>query len=128
MEKEFVSMKCLVRDENREAGIKRGSGELFILTHELADEMVERIVEAVMQRVANLEKGTWKTPNETPGTQTCLTVDQLAKELQISRTNAYALVKQVGFPSFSVGRKVLISRNGLQRWMDNGGTKYVKAC
>ena len=61
MDKEFVSMKCLVRDENREAGIKRGSGELFILTHELADEMVERIVEAVMQRVANLEKGTWKS-------------------------------------------------------------------
>lgn len=47
-----------------------------------------------------------------------LTVDELADELHISRPTAYELVKQEGFPAFHIGQRILISRNGLQRWID----------
>lgn len=57
-----------------------------------------------------------------------LTVEEMAQELHISRTTAYDLVKQIGFPAFRVGRKVLVNRRGLQQWMDEGGTENVKAC
>ena len=44
-----------------------------------------------------------------------------AKELQdflgIGRAQAYELCASEGFPSFRIGRKVLISRRGLDEWM-----------
>ncbi len=47
-----------------------------------------------------------------------LSVDELAEELRISRPNAYELVKQSGFPAFHVGKRLVINRAALQRWMD----------
>lgn len=47
-----------------------------------------------------------------------MTVDDMAEELHISRPTAYELVKQEGFPSFTLGRRVLVNREGLQRWLD----------
>ena len=77
---------------------------------------------------ALFDNGIPQVQNDSPGTPMSLTVDEMAKELNISRTTAYELVKQDGFPAFRIGRKVLVNRRGLQRWMDEGGTENVKAC
>lgn len=47
-----------------------------------------------------------------------LTVDELVDELHISRKTAYELVRAPDFPSFNIGKRILISREGLQRWVD----------
>ena len=44
-------------------------------------------------------------------------VRELEIYLGIGRKKAYELVNSKGFPSFRIGRKVLISRDGLERWM-----------
>lgn len=46
-----------------------------------------------------------------------LTVRELMGFLSIGRKKAYELVNSTGFPSFRIGRKVLISMDGLVRWM-----------
>lgn len=63
-----------------------------------------------------------------PGARMSMTVEELAKELSISRAKAYALAREDGFPVFHVGRKVLVNRRGLQEWMNKGGTANEKAC
>lgn len=52
-----------------------------------------------------------------------LTVDQLAKELQIGRGTAYTLCHRADFPVTRIGRNVRINREGLQDWLNknNGG-------
>ncbi len=47
-----------------------------------------------------------------------LTVEEAADELQISRSVAYELVKEPDFPSFKIGKRILVNRLGLQRWID----------
>lgn len=37
--------------------------------------------------------------------------------LGIGRKKAYELVNSKGFPAFRIGRKVLISRDGLEKWI-----------
>ncbi len=63
--------------------------------------------------------------NETPQKQIVyeympltISVETMAKEFNISRPEAYKLAHTPGFPSFSIGRRILINRKGLQRWMD----------
>lgn len=53
---------------------------------------------------------------ETP--KMTMTVEQAAKELHISRTVAYRLTKEKGFPVFNIGRSVLVNRRMLQEWID----------
>ncbi len=47
-----------------------------------------------------------------------MSVEDMADELAIGRNVAYQLVQQPGFPSFEIGRRVLVSRKGLQEWID----------
>ena len=48
-----------------------------------------------------------------------LTVEELASALQISRHSAYMLTSDLSFfPCFKEGRKLLISYDSLQRWID----------
>ena len=47
-----------------------------------------------------------------------MTVEDMAEELTIGRSIAYELVQQPDFPSFMIGRRVLVSRKGLQDWID----------
>ena len=47
-----------------------------------------------------------------------LSVPQLATALGISRTSAYALVKQDGFPSLSIGSRIVIPKDKLILWVD----------
>ena len=47
-----------------------------------------------------------------------LSVSQLAAILGISRAGAYALVKQDGFPSLTIGRRIVIPKDKLILWVD----------
>ena len=47
-----------------------------------------------------------------------LTVEELAKQLNISRGTAYNLVRRQDFyPAFRIGNRVLISTNALSGWI-----------
>jgi excisionase family DNA binding protein len=48
-----------------------------------------------------------------------MTVDELAKELRISRVKAYELVHQKDFPSIKIGRSIRISREAFNRWISS---------
>lgn len=48
-----------------------------------------------------------------------MSVEVMADELDIGRNVAYQLVQQPGFPAFTIGRRVLVSRKGLQEWIDS---------
>lgn len=56
-----------------------------------------------------------------------LTVDDLAAELNISRNTAYALAVRKDFPSFRIGRRLLVNRAMLQVWMDQNCNPQAKA-
>ena len=47
-----------------------------------------------------------------------MSVEEMADQLAIGRNVAYQLVQQPGFPAFSIGRRVLVNRKGLQEWID----------
>ena len=47
-----------------------------------------------------------------------MSVEAMADELAIGRNVAYQLVQEPDFPSFMIGRRVLVSRKGLQDWID----------
>jgi excisionase family DNA binding protein len=48
----------------------------------------------------------------------CVTVDDLCDLLQVSRPTAYSLVHKDGFPVIRVGRRYLIPKVGLERWLE----------
>ena len=56
-----------------------------------------------------------------------LTVDDLAAELNISRNTAYALADRKDFPSFRIGRRLLVNRALLQEWMNQNCHPRAKA-
>ena len=69
------------------------------------------------QPAVNLENRT-TAHSPSPGTEKItLTVSELQQILGISKPEAYDLVHQDDFPSFRVGRKILISRSGLEGWI-----------
>ena len=47
-----------------------------------------------------------------------MTVEEMGKELGISRATAYELSQRPDFPSFYIGRRVLVSRDGLLKWIE----------
>lgn len=47
-----------------------------------------------------------------------LTAEEAAKELQVSKPIMYDLTKTDGFPTVRIGRKVMVSRKGLERWIE----------
>lgn len=68
--------------------------------------------------LTSFENRTEQTHSPSPTTnRATLTVDELKETLGISRTEAYELVKQDDFPSFRIGKKILISKQGLQQWI-----------
>ena len=55
------------------------------------------------------------TPDEQ---KICLTVEQAAQSLGISRITALKLTHTDGFPCFRVGRRILIPKSALVTWAD----------
>lgn len=57
-----------------------------------------------------------------------LTVTDVAAVLGISRTGAYELVRQEGFPSFSIGKRIIVPKEQFIQWIREhtpGGTKAL---
>jgi excisionase family DNA binding protein len=48
-----------------------------------------------------------------------LTVQQMARALQLSRVKSYRLVRRPGFPVVRFGRAIRIPRDALVRWLDH---------
>jgi len=57
-----------------------------------------------------------------------LTVHEMAEALGISLPTAYRLAHKAGFPTLPVGRKLLIPKDGLEKWvhdqMEQGGKAW----
>ena len=47
-----------------------------------------------------------------------LSVPELASVLGISRAGGYELVKEKGFPSLTIGSRILVPRDKLIAWID----------
>ena len=47
-----------------------------------------------------------------------MTVEEMGKELHITRTVAYRLIEEKGFPIFTIGRRRLVNRKMLQELID----------
>ena len=45
-------------------------------------------------------------------------VEETAEVLGIIRARAYQLVKIEGFPTIQIGRRLLVSVKGLEKWVD----------
>ena len=56
--------------------------------------------------------------NDSTTNTMCLAVEDLCDLLQVSRPTAYNLVHTEGFPVIRLGRRLLIPRAGLERWLD----------
>lgn len=63
-------------------------------------------------------------PNQSNRKMT-LTVKELAEELNISRNTAYQLADQKDFPSFRIGRRLLINRAMLQEWLNQNASSKL---
>jgi len=46
------------------------------------------------------------------------TVEEVGEILGIARSSAFNLVKQDDFPSFRIGKRIIIPRDSFFRWMD----------
>ena len=47
-------------------------------------------------------------------------VDAFAQVIGISRASAYRLAGQPGFPCLRIGRRIILSRDHVRRWVDRG--------
>lgn len=47
-----------------------------------------------------------------------LSAPQLAAYLGVSRTTAYYLMNAEGFPSFSIGKRHLVTKEALSKWLE----------
>lgn len=62
----------------------------------------------------------------TESTADVLTVTEAARLLRLSRNSTYAAVKRGEIPSRRVGRRLLIPRDALQRFLDGASTCIAK--
>ena len=54
-----------------------------------------------------------------------LSIREAAKVIGISDRYMYDLARTEGFPTIHIGKRVLISRKGLERWMDEQTEKAM---
>lgn len=48
----------------------------------------------------------------------CLNVSEIAREMRISKTSAYKLVKEPSFPKVSVGKRIITTRKALNEYLE----------
>lgn len=51
------------------------------------------------------------------------TVEEAAKVLRVGRNQMYALIHTAGVPHITVGRRILVPRDGLQAWLTQTSTR-----
>ena len=47
------------------------------------------------------------------------TAPEVAEYLGISRTGAYTLMQAVGFPSFRIGQRVMVTKTAFEKWLND---------
>jgi len=56
-----------------------------------------------------------------------LSVAELRKELGLGKNTAYELVRMPGFPAIKLNKRIIIPREGLNRWLQqNEGKELCK--
>lgn len=55
----------------------------------------------------------------------CINVVELANRLGVSRARAYQLANSAGFPSIRLGKRLLISVKGLEKWIEDQNGKQA---
>ena len=55
-----------------------------------------------------------------------LKADQVAAVLGISRSNAYNLMRSEGFPTLHIGKRMLVPKDRLIRWIDANAHPEVR--
>ena len=58
----------------------------------------------------------YTTFNELPIT---LSAEQLAQVLNISRAGSYQLMHAKGFPTLKIGKRMVVPKEELRKWMDD---------
>lgn len=61
--------------------------------------------------------------NQAADTPAMLTVEEAALFLRISRNLAYELVRQGALPHLRLGRRLLVPRQTLERWVEEQSTR-----
>lgn len=52
-----------------------------------------------------------------------LSVPEAAQIVGVSQSKMYEIVKIKGFPTIQIGRRLLVSANGLERWIEEQAEK-----
>ncbi len=52
-----------------------------------------------------------------------LNADEVAKVLGISRSNVYCLMHAKGFPTMTIGKRMVVTRDKLVEWMEKQAAK-----
>ncbi len=60
------------------------------------------------------------TQNRVPEKRTYL-VQEIAEMLNVSRTTAYAIVREGVFESVRIGKVIRVSKKSFDEWLDNNG-------
>lgn len=54
-----------------------------------------------------------------------MTVEEVAMTLQVSRPTAYMLINREDFPKIRIGRRIIVPREGFERWIEENTGKQV---
>lgn len=57
--------------------------------------------------------------------KTALSIKELQRELGLGKNKAYELTKMPGFPSIKIGKKIIIPRASLERWLRENEGKVL---
>lgn len=52
-----------------------------------------------------------------------LSIPEAAEVIGISKTKMYELARTKGFPTIQVGKRILVSAKGLERWVEEQANK-----
>lgn len=67
---------------------------------------------------------TEETANSKTAERLCLTVDEMARELGVSRPIAYELARRADFPAIRLSkRQIVIPTVALRRWLEDNASK-----
>ena len=99
----------------------------FELSEEICNRLFNMIKSQQGMSPANLDNGITQTYTPSPQVEKLtLTVKEMQEMLGISRPEAYDLVKQDDFPSFRIGKRILISKAGLYQWINRQTMKNTE--
>lgn len=54
-----------------------------------------------------------------------LSVDEIAGALGVAKSTAYELARHEDFPSFNIGKRVVVYRKNFLKWLENQTKKAV---